>query len=224
MVRLTIPPSAALALLFERLKWPVPLVRWQTAKRIRDFLNDAATRDATTTALLEQLEGCRFETEVCSLLSIIFLAEQTARPESTAVTTRIKKPSLLSDILLDVTYSKDSGKGAWRQERKITMPSDFEAESYFHRFHTAHAPPILSTNIRRLERQTGLPFLPRWGFEWTRLCEDLQVPRTNYPHYFDDVLESRAGVTGQYWQRMHDAYLSSYLRTLAYAVGSGICP
>ena len=219
MVRLTIPPSAALALLFDRLRWPVPLVRWQTAKRIRDFLNDTATRDATTTALLERLEACRFETEVCSLLTIIFLTKESARPARTVVTSRIKKPSLLSDILLDVTYGKGSGTGAWRYRTSGTMPDDFKAEGYFDRFRTAHAPPVLSNNLRRLERQSRLPFLQRWSFEWTRLCEDIPVPHTNYPHYFDDVLESRAGITGQYWQRMHEAYLSSYLRTLAYAVG-----
>jgi hypothetical protein len=218
MVRLTIPPSVALAILFDRLKWPVPLVRWQTAKRIRDSLDDAATRDATTTALLEQLAACRFETEVCSLLTIIFLTKQTARPARTLVTSRIKRPSLLSDILLDLTYGKGSGTGAWRYRSSGTMPHDFEAEGYFDRFRTAHAPPILSNNLRRLASQSGQPFLQRWSFEWTKLCEDLQVPRTNYPHYFDDVLESRAGITGQYWQRMHEAYLSSYLRTLAYAV------
>lgn len=224
MVRLTIPPSAALAFLFDRLKWPVPMVRWQTAKRIRNLLNDAATRNTTTAALLEQLEACRLESEVCSLLTIIFLTTQAARPVRTVVTSCIKKPSLLSDILLDVIYGKGSSTGAWRYESSGAMPDDFEAEGYFDRFRTAHAPPMLSSNLRHLERQSGRPFLRRWSFEWTRLCEDLEIPHTSYPHYFDDILESRAGITGQYWQRMREAYLSSYLRTLAYAVGEWSMP
>jgi len=219
MVRLTLPPSAALALLFDRLRWPVPLVRCQAAKRIRGFLNETATRDATTTALLERLEICQFETEVCSLLTIIFLTDASARPARTLVASRIKKPSLLSDILLDLTYGKGSGTGTWRYSTSGTMPDDFTAEDYFDRFRTAHAPPVLSNNFYRLQRQSRRPFVQRWSFEWTRLCEDLKVPHSNYPHYFDDYLESRAGIVGQYWQRMHEAYLSSYLRTLAYAVG-----
>jgi hypothetical protein len=215
---LTVSRSTALALLFDRLKWPVPMVRWQTAKRIRNFLNDAATRDSTKMMLLDRLEACKFETEVCSLLTIIFLCEKPARPECGTVTTRIRKPSLLSDVLLDVIYGDGSGTSEWRHRNRTTMPDDFEADAYFDRFRTAHVPPIFSENLGRLERQSGLPFLQRWGFEWTVLCEELRVPHTSYPHYFDDSSGSRGSIVGQYWQRMREAYLSSYMRTLAYAV------
>ncbi len=218
MAQLTVSRSTALALLFDRLKWPVPMVRWQTAKQIRNFLNNAATRDLAMVALLDRLEACRFETEVCSLLTIIFLSQHSVRPERTTVTTRIKKPSLLSDFLLDIIYGDGSGTSEWRHRERRAMPADFKADAYFDRYRLAHAPPIFSEHLGRLERQSGLPFSQRWGFEWAMLCDELRVPYTSYPHYFDDDSASRGSIVGQYWQRMRDAYLSSYMRTLAFAV------
>jgi len=73
-------------------------------------------------------------------------------------------------------------------------------------------------NLRNLENISYYPFLQHWAYEWQILRDKTGTHYTRYPYYFDDVLETRTGVIGQYWQRMRDVYLSAYLRTLAYAV------
>lgn len=97
-------------------------------------------------------------------------------------------------------------------------PPGFEAGAYFQEHKTAHVPPVYLNHLTRLEGSSGFPFLKQWAYEWKIIC-DSQDPRyTRYPYYFDDFSENRAGIHGQYWQRIREAYLSAYLRTLAFAV------
>jgi hypothetical protein len=222
MVPLASSTPIALAFLFERLKWPVPMVRWRAAREVRNLLNTAATRTTATEQLLDILRDCACESEVCALLSIILLTKTEARPTRSAVISRVKYPSLLSNMLLERIYGK--GQGGQPHLHAVAAPSGFEAGSYFDEHSTAHAPPVLGNNLRRLERVSGLPFRKQWGFEWQILRDRLGVPFTKYPHYFDDSAEAGSGVTGQFWQRMRDVYLSAYLRTLGYAVNEWRLP
>ena len=222
MVPLTNSAPIALAFLFRRLKWPVPMVRWRAAKEVRNLLNAEATRPAATEQLLGGLEECACESEVCALLSIIFLTAAEARPTRVAVISRIKYPSLLGDMLLERIYGR--GMGGWLHTHAEAAPSDFEVGGYFEKYSTVHVPPILGDHLRRLQRVSGFPFLQQWGFEWKTLRDRLGAHFTEYPHYFGDVLDTRSGIMGQFWQRMRDVYLSAYLRTLAHAVGEWRLP
>ena len=214
------PNSApvALSFLFQRLKWPVPMSRWRTAKEIRNLFNVPSTRTSATEALSEYLGQCKTESEVCSILTIVFLISSDCRPTRTELASRIYYPSILADILLERTYGQGCGIGGWRNTHSGRAPADFTGGSYFEEHKTAHVPPVLVSNLRKLERVTGYPFLQHWAYEWKVLRDTLGTQFTRYPHYFDDVLESRSGIMGQYWQRMREVFLSAYLRTLAYAV------
>ena len=72
--------------------------------------------------------------------------------------------------------------------------------------------------FERMEQVSGYPILQHWAHEWKSLYERLGTRLTQYTYYFDNVIEARAGIMGQYWQRMREIYLSAYLRTLAYSV------
>ncbi|MBD8194225.1 hypothetical protein IFR35_22775 [Pseudomonas fluorescens] len=216
MVQIENSAPIALAFLFKRLKWPVPMVRWLAAKEIRNLLNAPTTRDAATKQLLESLIGCSCEYDVCALLSIIFMTATEARPAQAIVASNIKHPSLLGDMLLERIYG--SGMGGWDHTHAGEAPYDFEASNYFEKYCTAHVPPILQTNLRRLERASGFPFVQQWAFEWEFLRDNLGTTLTEYAHYFGDSLEARSGIIGQFWQRMRDVYVSAYLRTLAHAI------
>ena len=76
----------------------------------------------------------------------------------------------------------------------------------------------------RLERASGLPFQRQWAFEWMSLRDKLAIRYTDYPYYFDNIADVRAGIRGQYWQRMREVYRSAYLRTLAFAVSEWRLP
>lgn len=212
--------SPELCFLFQRLKWPVPMARWRTAKQICNLLSDPDTRSSTTVMLLQNLDECRTESEVCEILTIVFLTSPEARPTSTALKSRIHCPSILADIILERTYGMGQGIGGWNQAHSGEAPDDFEGSSYFEEHKTAHVPPIFISKIREMERISFYPFLQHWAYEWKTLRDKLGTHYTRYPSYFDDVSQTRSGIIGQYWQRMREVYLSAYLRTLAYAVDS----
>jgi hypothetical protein len=224
MVLLVNSGPIALSFLFQRLKWPVPMSRWRTAKEIRNLLNNPYTRSSTLEALLDYLDQCKTESEVCEILNIVFLTSPDARPSRTALASRIHCPSILADILLEQIYGLGHGVGGWRWAHSGRAPADFSGGRYFEAHKTAHVPPILLDNLKRLERAGGHPYLQHWAYEWKTLCDKQGTRYTGYPHYFDDVLDSRAGIMGEYWQRMREVFLSAYLRTLAYAVSEWRLP
>jgi hypothetical protein len=224
MVPLANSSPIALSFLFQRLKWPVPMSRWRTAKEIRNLLNDSSTRSSTMDALLNYLDECKTESEVCEILTIVFLASPAARPTRTALASRIHCPSILADIILERIYGLGRGIGGWRWAHSGRAPADFEAGRYFEEHKTAHVPPIFLHNLMHLENISGHPFQQHWAYEWKNLCDKFGTNYTGYPHYFNDVLESRAGIMGQYWQRMREVFLSAYLRTLDYAVSEWRMP
>ena len=208
----------ALSFLLERLKWPVPMARWRTAKEIRNLLSDPVTRSSATDALLEYLDQCNTESEVCEVLTIVFLTLPDGRPLREVLKSRIHCPSILADIILERTYGQGQGIARWHQAHSGQAPADFEGGSYFEEHKTAHVPPILMNNLKKLELASGYHFLQHWAYEWKTLRDKLGTHYTRYPYYFDNISNARSGIIGQYWQRMREIYLSAYLRTIAYAV------
>lgn len=210
--------AVALDFLFERLNWPIPMVRWRAAREIRDLINEPSTRNAANALLLHRLKACQTETEVVALLTIVFLAEPAARPAESDVSSKIRWPSALSDALMHQAYGMDPDPQAWRGAHSGAAPAGFESDRYFEEHKTAHVPPILSNNLRRLQARTRKPLMRQWAFEWKQLRDRIGTSFTRYAHYFDDVTEVRAGIVGQYLQRQNEIYRSAYLRVFAFAV------
>lgn len=208
----------AYELLFDRLNWPVPFVRWRAARAIRDLLNNVTTRDDTTRLLLRNLEASPTESETCSLLTIILLTDPANRPIRADVVGQVRNPSVLSDSLLHQIYATELETQSWCGAHSCQVPNDFEVDKYFHKHKKAHVPPALFDNLKSLESQTGMPFLHQWAFEWKQLRDRLGTRLTGYPHYFDDISEMHRGIIGQYHQRQHEIYRSAYCRVLALAV------
>jgi hypothetical protein len=218
MVSVAVTSESALSFLFQRLKWPVPMSRWRTAKEIRNLLENPRTRLSATDALLDYIDQCRTESEVCEILTIVFLTSPAERPARTALVSRVHRPSILADMILERTCGPGRGVGGWSRTHSGRAPADFRGGSYFEKHKTAHVPPIFESNLAMLESASGHPFQRQWAYEWRHIREELGTALTGNPYYFDDVLDVRAGIVGQYWQRMRDVYLSAYLRTLAYGV------
>jgi len=205
-------------MLLHRLKWPVPMARWRAAREIRGLLESTATRESATAALLDYLANCKYESEVCEILNIFFLTPPSAQPSHNLVASRIRHPSILADALLERTFGAGRVIGGWQITYSDPAPSRFEASTYFHEHKTAHVPPVYLNHLIRLEGDSGFPFVEQWAYEWKNICDSQDTRYTRYPYYFDYFSEHRAGIDGQYWQRMREAYLSAYLRTLAFAV------
>jgi hypothetical protein len=208
----------ALELLFERLNWPVPMVRWRAAREIRDLLSDGISRPEATAQLLHRLDSCQTESEVAAWLTVVLLTEPAARPSLSDVTSRLHRPSALSDALMHQIYATPLDPQTWCGAHSGQAPDDFEPDKYFDQHKTAHVPPILANNLRGLEARTRKPFMRQWAFEWKQLRDRLGTKFTIYPHYFDEVSEVRSGIVGQYLQRQNEVYRSAYLRAFAFAV------
>lgn len=218
MVAVTAGSVIPLALLFQRLSWPIAMVRWRAAREIRDLLAGEDTRPAATDALLSFLERRRTESEVCSILSMLTVIREEHRPSIAAVVGRIRCPSILADILLESLYGVGAAPGGWETAHSGEAPIGFEPDAYFLEHRGAHLPPISYNQLRRLEQKTGLPFVEQWAWEWKQLCDALGTHFPRYAHYFGDVSEARAGIVGQYHQRQTEVFRSAFIRTFSYAV------
>lgn len=210
--------SVGLSILIQRLKWPVPMARWRAATEIRLLLESSLTRPAASTALLDHLGKCKYESETCEVLNVLFLTPADARPPHSAVAPRIRCPSVLADGLLERTYGPGHAIGGWSQTYSQAAPDDFAPSWYFEEHKTAHVPPIFRNHLATLEGDSGFPFSAQWAYEWKILCESQGTRYTRYPYYFGDFSEHREGIHGQFWQRIREAYLSAYLKALAFGV------
>ena len=130
MAQLIDPERFALSLLFQRMNWPVPMVRWRAAKQIRNLLNAPDTRDRAITALLSHLEASPTESEACSFLTILMLTDPAARPASKEVEVRLQRPSVLSSVLLKQIYDTPIDDAAWSEAHSGTVPDDFKPDKY----------------------------------------------------------------------------------------------
>lgn len=210
--------ETALSLLMERLSWPMKMVRWRTAKAIRRLLEQETTREKTTRALLDWMAARDLESEVCSVLSLLTVVNETARPHLREVAACVVRPSILSDMLLDVAYGWSLG--GWDEGLRPDVPEYFEPSVYFEQHKTAHVPPILLNNLLTLETKSGRPFRRQWAYEWHVLREETGILFTQYPYYFGDFALARSGIHGQFLQRQSELYRSAYLRVIAHAVAA----
>ncbi|MER9215149.1 hypothetical protein NKI54_24280 [Mesorhizobium sp. M0663] len=223
MVPVTTDTSeSALSLLMDRLSWPVKMVRWRTAKAIRRLLEQESTREKATRALLDWMATRDLESEVCSALSLLTVVNETARPNLRDVAACVKRPSILSDILLEVAYGWSLG--GWDEGLRPDVPEYFEPSEYFEQHKTAHVPPILLNSLSKLEAKSGKPFKRQWAYEWHVMREETGILFTQYPYYFGDFALARSGIHGQFLQRQSELYRSAYLRVLAYAVAAWDMP
>lgn len=223
MVPVAIDTSeTALSLLMDRLSWPVKMVRWRTAKAVRRLLEQESTREKTTRALLDWMAARDLESEVCSVLSLLTIVDETARPDLRDVAACLKRPSILSDILLEVAYGWSLG--GWDEGLRPDAPEHFEPSDYFEQHKTAHVPPILLNSLSKLETKSGKPFQRQWAYEWHVLREETGILFTQYPYYFGDFALARSGIHGQFLQRQSELYRSAYLRVFAHAVAAWDMP
>ena len=217
MVQLAHDRRTALAMLVERLRWPVKMVRWRAAVGIRDLIENPETREAATDCLLSWMASRRLESEVLSSLSVLSATNAGSRPDFGRVAGSVSCPSLASDFLLLQIYGRTTD--LWQGAHSGPMPDDFEVDPYFTENKSAQVPASLAMDLGYLEEHTRLPFIRQWGYEWSCLSRQLGARNTRYPNYFGDFGLQRQGIMGQFIQRQAEIYRSAYQRTLACAVG-----
>ncbi|MDP3408557.1 hypothetical protein [Bosea sp. (in: a-proteobacteria)] len=152
------------------------------------------------------------------MLTLLLLTDSHARPARNDIVERIRRPSILADLLLQKIFGAGAELGGWETAHSGQVPDEFEPDDYFIKHKGSHVPPVLYNELRKLQRMTSLPFIRQWAWEWKHLCEEFSIGLTLYPNYFDGYDETRGEVMGQYLQRQTEAYRSAHIRTFAHAV------
>jgi hypothetical protein len=205
----------AIRTLIERLNWPVRFARWRAAKELAGLLS-SPQRDAALETLFEWLETRSFETEVVAGLTIFLCAQRKELPPAETVRCRIKKSSILAELLFQRLYGEPLG--GWGDAHSGPAPLGFSPDRYFEKHIGQVIPGILSTELERLEQQTGLPFHAQWAFEWQSLMDATNAPYSSFPYHFVNSSGPREGLSAQVSQVQCDVYRSAFLRTLSFAV------
>lgn len=200
----------ALPLLVERLHWPVPRVRWETARALAGLVRsgDSTARDA----LLDWNAKQHLEVDAAILPSIVQAFSLAAHFSFEEVHNAITAPSILSDALLGTLYPGEASRlFPFRLDFTANFAADSTAERLFADGIGTLVPQVFNTILRGEQKRTGLPFLEQWCGEWTALRDQYADPYTRYPHFF---FAGDRGTVGSLDLRQRAVFVSAFLRTL----------
>lgn len=215
MTSLTAPGALALSLLLSRLRWPLPLVRWRAAQGLCELLNAPATRSPCQEAILAALASAD-EAHSGALLTIVAFAHPAARPARDEVVSAVARPSLLAEVLIERAYGK--GGLAWHDAHSGAPPPGFAPGHFFESNRRVSVPGIFSSDLEKIERRHGLPIMKQWAFEWEAISERDRARGGSFPYHFIEAGDAQAEVYASTRDGQSEAFLSAFLRTIAYAV------
>ena len=208
----------SLGLLLERLRWPVPRVRWEAARAVARLVR--AGDDRALDGLLGWTAKRALESECLLGLGVIqafdladFCPEDTARRA-------VSKPSLASDWMLRTVYNTRERSAPFRYAVSPQTPARLneDAAALFDRLKTWAVPPVFLHTLERLEGVLDFAFVDRWRHDWSWICRShgAKVPEPGF------VLRPPGqGRSGMLHMPQGEMLVSAYLRTLAYAMHMG---
>ena len=205
-------PPMSLALLVERLQWPVPRVRWETARQLADLV-EAGDRQACD-ALLAWSASQRLEADGLILPSLVQARTLNDQFSFEEVSKAIAAPSLLSDALLAASYPDDAKRLFTFRLEYTKEGFNAPPESLFEQGVTTVVPPIFRHALDAEERRTGIPFLSQWRGEWSALQRAREEAYSLAPDYF---FAGDRGRSGSFDLRQRAVFVSAFLRTLNWA-------
>ncbi|WP_296598665.1 hypothetical protein [Phenylobacterium sp.] len=207
--------SAIRTILFARLLFPAPRVRWEAARSVATLIRAG---DATVASdLLAWIAARPLESEAVLGLNLIEAFKLGAHFTPSALAEAVGAPSVLSATLFARLYpgvELDASK-QWAFAPDGPAPISALQKRWFDRYRTWAVAPLFTMILSDLQRATGAPFLERWRHEWEWLQSQHERPAPEYPQFFSGYDRERKG---QFDQSQRDIYLSAYLRTLAFAV------
>ena len=164
----------SLGLLLERLRWPVPRVRWEAARAVARLVR--AGDDRALDALLAWTAKRTLESECLLGLGVIHAFDLADFcPEDTA-SRAVSKPSLASDWLLRTVYNTRERSAPFRYAVSPQTPARLneDAAALFDRLKTWAVPPVFLRTLERLEGGAGLRVRRPMA---ARLVLDLSIAR-----------------------------------------------
>jgi hypothetical protein len=205
--------SVSLALLLERLHWPVPRVRWETARQLANLIEEGD--DTARQMLLAWNAALKLESDAAILPSLIHAFGLQTFFDFDEVNEAVTAPSILSDALVARLYPEGVNR---LFSSRLGYSNDavygILPERLFETGIGAVVPQIFRTILEAEECRTNLPFLAQWAYEWRALQDRFAEAYTKYPDYF---FAGDRGNRGSLDVRQRAVFVSAFLRTLAAA-------
>lgn len=212
----------AFDLLASRLRWPIPRVRWETARAIAGLVRDG--HEGMRHSLVDWIAARRLEGEVVLGLGVIDAFGLGQHFDLAELHRAIGAPSILSDWLLARNFPEWDAAGdfrlAYAPDADVTLPEGCDV--WFDRYRRSAVPPIFSHLLSRIEAATGLPMRARWEHEWRWLQSIHKESEADAPGFY--FPNSDRGAVGQYDSGQRELYVSAYLRALHWAAREQAVP
>jgi len=199
-----------------RLRLPVPSAKLAVVHSMAKILGDPEYGEILWNELLDWLARLELESEVIEALCIPVLAKHSEYVDVGALQRVVDRPSPLSDVYLSEISGRPLLINSWAKSHSNEVPPLFSSQSILDKIKSRRlVPEILVNRIKRLERNSGHPFLKQWAYEFQRLVDKLgEQPSGDFGYFIKDNLDRSHGhfISG-------DGHLarSAYLRTLSLA-------
>jgi len=200
--------------LFSRLSSPVPVTKLLVGSHLATVLTSPDTRAVTQEALIKGLHEARFESEVTELLAVPLIAGDFSL-DVDALRAAIEFPSVLSDSILSLVGGRDFRVKAWMAAHSGPAPQFHPSKSLEILRKAQIIPPFVGYRLAGLERDSGLPLLRQWCFEFDSLDQrSVEEGSSQFMYFSTGDHEHRVG---QFVSIDSHRARSAYLRTLAIA-------
>jgi hypothetical protein len=204
--------SPALALLIERLNWPLPRVRWEAARQVAALIK--AGDQSAKRALLDWSRRQYLEADALTIVSLVHSFGLQFAFSFDELKDAMRAPSILSDALLSDLYRGNSGQlGSERYGFAAGWPLGSSRSHGFEDGQGTIVPLIFKSAFETEQKRSGLPFMDRWEAEWNHL-QDAYKESYTQPHFF---VAGDRGSTVTADVRQRSVFLSAFLRTLSFA-------
>lgn len=207
----------SLGILLERLRWPLPRVRWEAARSIAILVRDDV--DGVLDSLVEWISDCELESECLLGLGIVYAFELGDKCPEDAARQAVRKPSLISDWMMRTVYRTIDRSAPFKYTVSIPQSANLSSNeaTLFDRYKTVAVPSVFLRTLESLQRELDFPFVDRWHHDWTWICRSFGVREPSVGFF----LGSGSGRSGTYQLQIGETLVSAYLRTLAYAIHIG---
>lgn len=199
-----------------RIRLPAPMAKLQIIHGAARALCNNDTDKVTWRALLRWIGSLDFESEVLEALCIVFAAKGSNVLSASELRRSIRTPSILSDQFIALAFDLPVLIRTWEKSHSGEVPSLYKLDAIEKELAQGRiVPPILSSQLRGLERRADRPFMRQWAYEFDRLQARFGPQPEGHFSYFTG--DQGQDATGQFISRRSHLARSSYLRVFALA-------
>jgi len=215
-----------LALLFSRLLWPSGMVRERACDAAAHLLVDSEIGSVVTSKLLDWIADQGLESVAATGLLVLLrgkaLEPELAMPSTEVVSASLRRPSLLSGMLMGELYGKVISGASLRECYTNSVPDDYQPDPFFVKYATGFLPPIYTDWADTISARQGIPFSRQWAYEWQHLVSATGAKKSDSPMHFHGQQHYDHYVIFDSF--MSEVYRSAFLRALAWAADRSAIP